>query len=68
MSQPLRYKPWLIIRTDVQVTNYHYIEQMATSQVPGQSYHDLLGYEKADLTVHPPPRTAEGRFFFRIGV
>ena len=28
-----------------------------------------LGYEPADLTVHPPPKTIEGGFFFfRIGV
>ena len=26
----------------------------------------LLGYEPADLTVHPPPRTAEGGFIFFV--
>ena len=25
-----------------------------------------LGYEPADLTVHPPPRTAEGGFIFFV--
>ena len=29
----------------------------------------IVGYEPADLTVHPPSRTAEGGLiFFRIGV
>ena len=27
---------------------------------------DILGYEPADLTVHPPPRTAEGGFIFFV--
>ena len=27
-------------------------------------YH--IGYEPADLTVHPPPRTAEGGFIFFV--
>ena len=27
---------------------------------------DKLGYEPADLTVHPPPRTAEGGFIFFV--
>ena len=26
----------------------------------------VLGYEPADLTVHPPPRTAEGGFIFFV--
>ena len=32
------------------------------------SVHDpsILGYEPADLTVHPPPRTAEGGFIFFV--
>ena len=25
-----------------------------------------IGYEPADLTVHPPPRTAEGGFIFFV--
>ena len=29
----------------------------------------IVGYEPADFTLHPPPRTAEGGFIFcRIGV
>ena len=27
---------------------------------------DTIGYEPADLTVHPPPRTAEGGFIFFV--
>ena len=27
-----------------------------------------VGYEPADLTVHPPPRTAEGGFIFFVEV
>ena len=26
----------------------------------------LLGYESADITVHPPPQTAEGWFIFFV--
>ena len=26
----------------------------------------LIGYEPADLTVHPPPRTAEGGFIYFV--
>ena len=26
----------------------------------------IIGYEPADLTVHPPPRTAEGGFIFFV--
>ena len=26
----------------------------------------FIGYEPADLTVHPPPRTAEGGFIFFV--
>ena len=30
-------------------------------------YYKHIGYEPADLTVHPPPpRTAEGRFIFFV--
>ena len=27
---------------------------------------NVLGYEPADLTMHPPPRTAEGGFIFFV--
>ena len=30
--------------------------------------HKLLGYEPADLTVHPPPRMIEGGFIFFVWV
>ena len=26
--------------------------------------HNIIGYEPADLTVHPPPKTIEGGFIF----
>ena len=30
---------------------------------------EVIGYEPADLTVHPPPKTIDGGFIiFRIGV
>ena len=28
--------------------------------------HEGIGYEPADLTVHPPPRTDEGGFIFFV--
>ena len=41
-----------------------------SSLIKAQVTTSIIGYEPADLTVHPPPpRTAEGGFiFFRIGV
>ena len=27
---------------------------------------NIIGYETADLTVHPPPRTSEGGFIFFV--
>ena len=31
-----------------------------------QNNASYIGYEPADLTVHPPPRTAEGGFIFFV--
>ena len=31
-------------------------------------YAHTIGYEPADLTVHPPPRTAEGGFIYFVYV
>ena len=48
--------------------NYWYISNVMKSQVRCMYVHklDLIGYEPADLTVHPPPRTAEGGFIFFV--
>ena len=55
-------------------TSYPYGDLFVLRDLFGLAPYDnfcgrLLGYEPLDLTVHPPPRTAEGGFiFFRISV
>ena len=49
----------------------HCISNGNASQMAQYTIYIIIGYEPANLTVHPtppPPQTIEGGYFFRIGV
>ena len=50
------------------VTSFSFqpIDNKVTLQLLSKLTATHIGYEPADLTVHPPPRTAEGGFIFFI--